>query len=80
MNWDISDEGWKNVEAYPFTEKLLVPGTSEKRDCLIGLVTMNINEGCLPLLSTVLRNTMMPIAQYHSSRSLFCLSVDLSKI
>jgi len=26
------------------------------------------------------RNTMMPIAQYHSSRSLFCLSVDLSKI
>lgn len=28
----------------------------------------------------LLRNTMMPIAQYHSSRSLFCLSVDLSKI
>ena len=28
----------------------------------------------------MLRNTMMPIAQYHSSRSLFCLSVDLSKI
>jgi hypothetical protein len=27
-----------------------------------------------------LRNTMMPIAQYHSSRSLFCLPVDLSKI
>ena len=53
MSWDISNEGWKNVEAYPFTEKLVVPGTSEERDCLIGLVTMNINEGCLPLLSTV---------------------------
>ena len=30
--------------------------------------------------STPVRNTMMPIAQYHSSRSLFCLSLDLSKI
>ncbi len=27
-----------------------------------------------------MRNTMMPIAQYHSSRSLFCLPVDLCKI
>lgn len=27
-----------------------------------------------------LRNTMMPIGQYHSSRSLFCSPVDLRKI
>lgn len=53
LSWDISDEGWINVEAHPFIEKLVVPSTNEQRDCLIGLVTMNINEGCRPLLSTV---------------------------
>jgi II/X family phage/plasmid replication protein len=36
--------------------------------------------GRLPNEIEKLRNTMMPIAQYHSSRSLFCLPVDLSKI
>ena len=53
MSWDTSDAGWKDVEAYPLTDRLVVPGTSEERECLIGLVTMNINEGTPALLSTV---------------------------
>ena len=53
MSWDTSDAGWKDVEAYPLTDRLVVPGTSEERDCLIGLVTMNMNEGAPALLSTV---------------------------
>lgn len=31
-------------------------------------------------LQVSLRNTMMPIGEYHSSRSLFCLPVELCKI
>lgn len=53
MSWDTSDAGWKNVEAYPLTDRLAIPGTQDERDCLIGLVTMNITEGCPALLSTV---------------------------
>jgi hypothetical protein len=53
MSWDTSDAGWKNVEAYPLTDRLAIPGTGDERDCLIGLVTMNITEGCPALLSTV---------------------------
>ena len=33
-----------------------------------------------PIEKKWVRKTMMPIAQYHSSRSLFCLPVDLCKI
>lgn len=53
MSWDTSDAGWKNVEAYPLTDRLVIPGSEDERDCLIGLVTMNITEGCPALLSTV---------------------------
>jgi hypothetical protein len=39
-----------------------------------------IKPGHRVVLITKVRNTMMPIGEYHSSRSLFYLPVDLCKI
>ncbi|GAB3487430.1 GNAT family N-acetyltransferase [Marinomonas epiphytica] len=51
MSWDISDQAWKNIEAYTFTECMATLDGSGTRDCLIGLVTI-ANVSDQPYLST----------------------------
>lgn len=51
-----------------------------KVKCNNSLVRFRVGRNHRLILIRTLRNTMMPIGQYHSSRSLFCSPVDLRKI
>tara|TARA_R110001606_G_scaffold354477_1_gene505186 strand:- start:1164 stop:2159 length:996 start_codon:yes stop_codon:yes gene_type:complete len=52
MNWNISDQGWSGVVAYPLIEKIQNITDSGFRECLIGLITINIKDPKKPYLST----------------------------
>lgn len=53
FNWDISDEGWKNVVVYPIVEDIKMIDSQEFRECLIGQVTMITPKNSNVYLSTV---------------------------
>lgn len=52
MNWDISEQGWSDVVAYPLIERIQNITDFEFRECLIGLITINIKSPNKPYLST----------------------------
>lgn len=51
MQWDTTDDGWCDVVAYPFIKEIQSIDNSGLRQCLVGLVTINISN--VPYLSTV---------------------------
>lgn len=53
MQWDTSDDGWVDVVAYPFIEEIQSMDNSGRRQCLVGLVTINNSNVNAPYLSTV---------------------------
>ncbi|MEO3684659.1 hypothetical protein ABHN84_20555 [Shewanella vesiculosa] len=53
MSWDISNDGWRDVIAYPFLEDLPTLDGSEIKQCLVGLVTMIVQAPKSSYLSTV---------------------------
>ncbi|EQB2601165.1 GNAT family N-acetyltransferase [Aeromonas salmonicida] len=53
MRWDTTDDGWVDVVAYPFIEEIQSMDNSGRRQCLVGLVTINISNVNTPYLSTV---------------------------
>ena len=54
MKWDVSDSGWADIIAFTFTEEHLpIINSSQTRNSLIGLVTMNVSNTDTPYLSTV---------------------------
>ncbi|AXB03953.1 hypothetical protein C0708_02370 [Aeromonas caviae] len=53
MQWDTTDDGWIDVVAYPFIEEIQSMDNSGRRQCLVGLVTINNSNVNGPYLSTV---------------------------
>lgn len=53
MSWGITDDGWVDVVAYPFIEEIQSIDNSGRRQCLVGLVTINKSNVNYPYLSTV---------------------------
>lgn len=53
MQWDTTDDGWIDVVAYPFIEEIQSMDNSGRRQCLVGLVTINNSNANSPHLSTV---------------------------
>ncbi|SFI76719.1 hypothetical protein [Enterobacter sp. NFIX59] len=53
MQWDTTNNGWIDVVAYPFIKEIQSLDNSGYRQCLVGLVTINISNANYPYLSTV---------------------------
>lgn len=53
MSWDTTDGGWVDVVAYPFVKELVSMDNGGYRQCLVGLVTIDISDKDCPYLSTV---------------------------
>lgn len=53
MQWDTTDDGWVDVVAYPFIKEIQSMDNSGRRQCLVGLVTINNSNINAPYLSTV---------------------------
>ncbi|MFT6909010.1 MAG: hypothetical protein ACJAS1_005717 [Oleiphilaceae bacterium] len=53
FNWDMSDDGWKNVVVYPIVEDIRMIDSQQFRECLIGQVTMITPKDSNAYLSTV---------------------------
>ncbi|MBZ4241496.1 hypothetical protein LAN32_23985, partial [Mycobacterium tuberculosis] len=48
MQWDTTDNGWIDVVAYPFIKEIQSLDNSGYRQCLVGLVTINISNANYP--------------------------------